>query len=341
MGGAPRAVRSAAVAWLAASGLLACAGPSADPVQRVRGPIAARILQPAALIFPSPRPSRARLPERGDGRALVDLQYSSIFERRTSAEGAARFDGEIARLAAQVLLGAGEGFAFAVEPTLLFASSGFLDHTIDAFHQMTGLPGGGRESFPRDQYSMELERGGVTAWSLEEDEVLLGDLPVTGMVTVLEEGPGQPEVAARVMVEIPTGDDSSGSGSGGWDTAAGVVFEKSVGRWTWTGHLDGVRVDTPRAFLDAGVDVEFLLFAGAGAEYRWSDRTSLLLQLQYRSSLTQDLPLEEIDREILDLGVGLAHDLTRESALTLSFHEDVVAAAGPDFTLYLGLSFGF
>ena len=100
-------------------------------------------------------------------------------------------------------------------------------------------------------------------------------------------------------------------------------------------------MDTPRAFLDAGLDVDFLLFAGAGAEYRWSDRTSLLLQLQYRSPLTEDLPLEEIDREILDLGVGVAHDLTRESALTISFHEDVVAAAGPDFTFYFGLSFGF
>ena len=327
--------------WLAAAGLLACAGPSADPVQRVRGPIAARVLQPAALIFPAPRPSRANLPERGDGRALVDLQYSSIFERRTSVEGAAKFDGEIARLAAQFLLGAGEGVAFALEPTLLFASSGFLDGTVDAFHQLTGLPGGGRESFPRDQYSMSLERGGVTAWSLDEDEVLLADLPVTAMVTVLEEGAGRPQVAARVMVEVPTGDESSGSGSGGWDTAAGVVFEKSAGRWTWSGHLDGVRLDTPRAFLDAGLDVDFLLFAGGGAEYRWSDRTSLLLQLQYRSPLTEDLPLEEIDREILDLGVGVAHDLTRESALTISFHEDVVAAAGPDFTLYFGLSFGF
>ena len=326
---------------LIAMAMGACAGPSSDPAHRVRGPIAARILQPAALIFPAPRPARASLPSSGDGRALIDLQYSSIFEQNASAAGAANFDGEVGRLAANILLGFGEGVALGLEPSLLFASSGFLDATVDAFHQLTGLPGGGRENAPRDQYGMSLERGGVTAWSLEEDELLLGDLPLTAMMTVIDEEPGQPGIAARFTVELPTGSESRGSGSGGWDTAAGVVLEKSSGRWTFTGHLDGVRVDTPRGFLDAGLDVDYLLFAGTGVEYRWSDETSLLLQLQYRSPLTTDLPLEEIDREIMDVGVGVAHDLSRESALTISFHEDAVAASGPDFTLYFGLTFGF
>lgn len=276
----------------------------------------------------------------GEGRTLVDLQYSSIFEQESTFTDAARFDGEVARLAAQVLLGTAEGVAVAIEPSLVFASSGFLDATIDAFHELTGLPGGGRENSRRGQYAMQLKRDGTTAWSLDEDEILFGDLPVTGMATVLEEGPGRPGVAARVTLELPTGDVSSGSGSGGWDTAAGVVFEKSSGRWTVTGNLDGVYVDTPRAFQDAGIDVGFLLFAGAGAEYRWSDRTSLLVQLQYRSPLTEDLAFEEIDREILDVGVGVAHDLSRESSLTVSFHEDAIAASGSDFTLYFGLSLG-
>jgi len=321
--------------------MVACAGPTPDPVLRVRGPIAARVLQPVGVIFPAPRPSRATLPETGEVRSLVDLQYSSIYERNSTFTEAARFDGELARLAANLLLGVGDGVAFAIEPSLVFASSGFLDAMVDAFHELTGLPGGGRERFPRDQYSMDLSRRGATAWSLEEDQVLFGDLPITGMATVVEEGPGRAGVAARVTVELPTGDVSGGSGSGGWDTAAGVVAEKSSGRWTFTGHLDGVYVDAPRAFLEAGVDVGFLMFAGAGAEYRWSDTTSLLLQLQYRSSLPEDVAFEEIASEILDVGVGVAHDLTRESSRVVSFHEDAIAAAGPDFTLYFGLSFGF
>ena len=327
-----------AVAALCA--LAACAGPAAAPAPTVRGPIRARVLQPAAIGFPSPRPARATVAAPGEGRALVDLQYSSIFEREVRPQRAASFDGEVARLAADLTFGVGPGVSLGIEPALYFASSGFLDATVDAFHQLTGLPGGGRESFPRDQYSMELERAGVTAWSLEEDAVLLGDLPLTLTARVQEEGGGRPAIAARLTVEAPTGDVSRGSGSGGWDTAAGVLVERSLGRWTLTGSLDGVQVDRPRAFRDAGIDVDFLLLAAAGAEYRWSDRTSLLLQLQYRSPFTDDLPFEEIDREILDIGVGLATDLGPGQQLTLSFHEDAVAASGPDFVLYAGLAFG-
>ena len=111
---------------------------------------------------------------------------------------------------------------------MIFASSGFLDAAVDAFHALTGLPGGGRESAPRDQYAMSLERGGSTAWSLEEDELLLGDLPLTAMMTVLDEGADQPGIAARFTLELPTGSESRGSGSGGWDTAAGVVLEAAA-----------------------------------------------------------------------------------------------------------------
>ena len=321
--------------------LPACAGPAASPSPRVRGPIRARVLQPAAIPFPAPRPTRASVLDLGERRGTVDLQYVSIFEREVGAPGAATFDGEVARAAADLVVGLGNGLALGLEPALYFASSGFLDATVDAFHELTGLPGGGRESFPRDQYSMELERGGVTAWSMEEDRVMFGDLPVTLTALVQDEEPGRPGIAARFTVELPTGDSSGGTGSGGWDSAAGVLLEKSLGRWTLTGSLDGVHVDSPRAHVDAGIDVGFLLFAAAGVEYRWSDRTSLLGQVQYRSPFTDDLPFEEIDREILDLGFGVATDLGPGSVLTLSFHEDAVAASGPDLTLYAGLTFGF
>ena len=116
---------------LATMTLVACAGPSADPVHRVRGPIAARILQPAALIFPSPRPARASLPSSGERRALVDLQYSSIFEQNATLEGAARFDGEVGRLAANLLLGLGEGAAIPAlqkKPSIITKNSRFYQH---------------------------------------------------------------------------------------------------------------------------------------------------------------------------------------------------------------------
>ncbi len=99
--------------------------------------------------------------------------------------------------------------------------------------------------------------------------------------------------------------------------------------------------DQPSAFTRAGIDVRKLLFGSLGVEYRWNDRTSLLFQSVFQSPLTRSLTFEEIDREIVDLGFGLAHDLGEGTLLTVSFHEDAVAASGPDLTLYFGLATRF
>lgn len=322
----------------------ACVTPaplSQGGAERVRGPIPTRILQPAGLIFPAHRPRRAALLEQGEGRATAELFYASIFERVVRAVDAAAFDGEIARGSMTLQYAPADGVEVVLEPTVLFATSGFLDRFVDEFHSLTGFAGGGRENFPRDKYSMNLTRDGDIAWALEEDQVLLGDLPITVVSRIREEDRHGPAVAARFTIELPTGDEDRGSGSGGIDAAAGVILERSVGRFTFYGGLDGVHVDQPDAFQRAGIDVRSLFSASAGTEYRWSDRLSLLAQAVLQMPLTRSLPFEEIDREILDLGFGFAYDITRGSTLTFSFHEDAVAASGPDLTVYTGISWRF
>ena len=308
---------------------------------RVRGPIPTRILQPAALIFPGPRPRRAVLHERGAGSVTLATQYASIFEQNVTVDQAASFDGEIAHAAAVLRYAPSDGSEISIEPTILFASSGFLDRIVDEFHSATGFAGGGRSTVPRDQYSMVLRNGADAAYKLEEDQILFGDLPVTWLTQVREETRDGPAVAARFTVEIPTGDEDRGSGSGGFDVAAGVLLERSLGRWTFFGGLDGVHVDQPDSFQRARVGVRSLLFANGGLEYRATDSLSLLAQAVLQTPLTRDLTAEEIDREILDLGFGLAFDLSRGATLMATFHEDAVAASGPDLTGTIAISWRF
>ncbi len=315
------------------------AGLSGPPT--VRGPIPTRILQPASLIFPSPRPRRGALLERGEARVAAEVFYSSIFERKVAGFDAADFDGEIARGSLMLSYGATDDLEVVIEPSVLFAHSGFLDRIVDEFHAFSGFSGGGRESYPRNRYSMRLERNGVTAYELREEEALFGDLPISFVSRVRDEDADGPALAARLTVELPTGNEADGSGSGGIDVAAGVSMERSLGRWTFFGGADGMLVDQPERFQDAGIDVRSVFFANGGLEYRWNRHVSLLGQAVLQMPLTRDLTFEEIDREILDLGFGLAFDVSKDGVLTLTFHEDAVAASGPDVTVYAGLVFRF
>lgn len=342
MSTAATALRFAAGAALALSA--SCVTPmdlSAAGAKRVRGPIPTRIMQPAGLIFPANRPRRAALLEEGEARATAEVFYASIFERVVRSLDASAFDGEIARGSLTLQYAPADGVEVVLEPTVLFASSGFLDSFVDGFHSITGFAGGGREEFPRDRYSMYLERDGEVAWELAEDELRFGDLPITVVSRIREEDRDGPAVAARFTIELPTGDEERGTGSGGIDAAAGVILEQSLGRFTFYGGVDGVHVDQPEAFQRAGIDVRSLFSVSGGTEYRWSDRLSLLAQAVLQMPLTRSLPFEEIDREIVDIGFGFAYELSDDSILTFSFHEDAVAASGPDLTVYTGISWRF
>lgn len=338
-GNADSARRAALAASLALLLLAACAGPSSDPAHVVRGPLPTRVLQPVGLLFPGPEPRRAHVLPEGGWFARPEVGYASIFEQNIGPAETVSFDGEVARAALELRRGIGRGIELAIEPKVLFASSGFLDRVVDEFHSATGFVGGGREDVPRDGYDMRVVNDGVTAYALEEDEVLFGDLPITLTAALREEDGNGPAVAARVIVELPTGDEDRGTGSGGVDVAAGVLLERSVGRWTFFGGVDGVLPEDPDGFEAAGVEVRTLLFASGGVEYRWSDRLSLLGQAVFQSPLTRSLDAEEIDREILDLGFGAAWDLAPGATAFASFHEDAVAASGPDATVQIGVAF--
>jgi hypothetical protein len=188
---------------------------------------------------------------------------------------------------------------------------------------------------------MFLRKNGRLVFSVEEDRLSFADLPIVWTRRLQHETAGAPALALRVGVELPTGSPEHGSGNGEIDLGAGLLVEKSFGRFTVTGSFDWIHPERPDSFVGSGADVEEMVVLQNGWEYRWSARTSLLGVLSWTSPMTDSWPFEEIDREILDLGLGCAHDLAPGTRLLFSFHEDLVAATGADFTFFGGLAFGF
>ncbi len=321
--------------------LAACAGPRSDPAQVVRGPLAVRNQHPFALTLHHPRPRRAAILSPGRTAAALDLAYSSIHEIHGGPGQLVYMDGETARLAARVRQGVGVNTDVELEVAALYATSGFLDSLIEGFHRWTGLPNQGRDDFERDQFEMRLRRNGNLLFDVEEDEVHLADLSLTVSHALRLEDPAGPGVLVRGAVELPTGSVSEGAGNGGVDYALGIVGERTRGRWTYFGAFDWLDADTPDSFAAAGVSVSRILSTSAGIEYRWSDTLSLLGELVMTSPMSRDFTFEEFNREILDVAFGLAWDGPLGARYQAAIEEDAVAATGPDFGVYLGMSWGF
>jgi hypothetical protein len=187
-----------------------------------------------------------------------------------------------------------------------------------------------------------MTEGGDELYALEDNRLGLQDIPLILTRELRSEDAHGPALAVRAAVELPTGSQRRGFGNGAPDFGLGLVGERSWGRVTATFGLDLHFPGQPdrlealqRHKLDDGFALEL------GAEYRWNDNCSMLVGTVWTSRMISSMELEEINREVFDLGLGVAWDLSPTSRVSVSVHEDIVAATGSDLSLQLGWSAGF
>ncbi len=328
-------------ALLALLGLVAGCRLTGEGRDAVRGPLAQRVIHPLSLTFLAPRPRRAATQARGTTGVEVSAQHVSLHELFETRSRRVSFDGELTRGSLRLRHGLTERMDIELELGALYASAGFLDGTVEAFHDAFLLPDSGRSLVPKDRYSMHLEVGDSVVYDLEGDRLGFADLPLFLTRNLVREEGALPGVALRLGVELPTGSARRGFGSGRVDWGAGLILEKSLGRFTLGAAVDWIDAGNPRSFEAAGLEARDSFSGQLGLEFRAAQRLSLLAQLVGSRSLLPEFGLEEVDEDVLDLGVGFARDLSGSGRLVVSFHEDLVALAGPDFGIRVALVFGF
>ena len=230
-----------------------------DRLLRARGPLPSRIEHPLGLTLLSMRPRTARTVAPGSGAVAVELTHTTIHEVGSEGGDGAVFDGELTHGSVRLIGGLDERTDVEVELGLLYTTSGFLDQFIDDWHEMLGLPDGGRSRRDEDQFDMRLVNDNVLLWELEEDALEVMDLPVIVTRRLRDEDEHGPAIAARLGLELPLGDEDRGFGNGQLDLGTGVLLERSLGRWTITAGIDWVWTGDPDRFEENGVALRDLL----------------------------------------------------------------------------------
>lgn len=292
------------------------------------------------------RPRRAVTQEEGTSAHGVQLSWSSIEEIQRnppmSPNAIVAFDGELARAAVRTRYGVAQGLDVEFEVPFLWAGGGGVDSFIEDFHEAFFLPKGGRDKTEDDQFEVNLVADGDQLYTLEGNRVRIQDIPVFLTYQLMEETGSRPAVAARIGLELPVGSQERGFGNGALDYGAGILAEKSWGRWSVTGGVDVVHPGESDRFAGSA-DHELLTQVAfeLGGEFRWNDHWSVVAGTVWTSRMMDSIELEEINREIFDLGVGAAIDTGDRSRLTFTLHEDIVAATGTDITAQLGWTWGY
>jgi len=308
---------------------------SASRAELVRGPLPVRIQHPILLTFPSLGLRRAATLEPGAIDGAWEVSYATIYEQAVHDGYDVRIDAELARTALRVGWGAADGVDLTAHLGALHAGGGSLDNFISGWHEFFGFPNSGRDDVGDDEFEVHVEHEGESAFELEPNELGLEDLGFE-LGVALERSAHRSQLA-RAVVELPTGSEGDGFGNGEVDFGLGWALEATSGRWTAFASLGWVHPGRADGFVRAGVELEELFELGVALEIRWTDSTSLVAQLDGTTPLVDEIPMEELDSPMLDLALGVVTDLGSGSRAFLSFDEDVISHAGPDFAVFAGV----
>ncbi|MEJ2697141.1 MAG: DUF3187 family protein, partial [Candidatus Sulfobium sp.] len=290
------------------------------------GPLQVNNQFPLFLTVDSPRLETATT---GTSFAAA-FSYSSVYMVHHSDSWTVNLDMEVADLDLRYRKNFPGLFELGIEVPVLSFSSGFMDGFLESYHSTFGFGDYGRSNRPENEFLYEVRHNGETVIRGRNGRIGIGDIRLWAKREILT---GDPVVSLRVDVELPTGDASSGFGSGGFDTGVACLVNKKISEKFMSYLNIGVVFPGNLRAVDT-VDLETFPYGGAGIEAGPWGNFSFLGQILFQGSPYPDTSISQIDRTAALLSFG-ARYRTGKNSLEFSFTEDPSTSGAPDFTLNL------
>lgn len=322
-------------AVLAGTVSIVAAGCVARPAWQ--GPLPVRNQHPAQLTVMHMAPAPAAVLTEGAIAARLDTAYSSLFLDGANDDATFFMDGEYLRVAAGLRVGLGAGIELGMELPFAHTSGGFLDSFIIDYHDAFGLPDQDRKGYPRDEFRIVATRGADEVFRVERDSLELLDMPLQVSVQVVDPAVEDVGVQLRAGVELPTGDDERGYGSGEIDSSVGAVIEYRLAAVALYGHVQHTFAGTPDPAARIGFRFADVTSAGLAAELPLASDLHAFVQIEWETSTLRELGLDVVAREQVLMWLGGRWQATPHVGLEVGLGEDLQSLVSPDFTAWLGM----
>ena len=309
------------------------------PLSFMHGPLRVRNVSPVVQLYGIPRVVGAR--------TLVDtlemtlnIEAANNFQSDGRAGTFVFFDGESVLSSLRIRGGIGERWEWGAELPYIAHTGGAFDGVVDEFHELFGLPDGGRSLAPRGRLDYLVRSDGVVYADFSDSVKSYGD--VRGFVGLqLMDRPGQ-AFALRSQVKFPTGNVEDLSGSEAMDVSVWGEYEIDL-----VSALLDVRLTLSGgvSYLGEGkllpqAQVSWLGFGHVGLQIPLHPRIEFLAQLDAHTDV-----IESGNPLIADGGVlgtiGGRVGLTERLWLDLAIIEDLKNESASDvvFQILLGTRF--
>tara|TARA_R110000824_G_scaffold288508_1_gene476422 strand:- start:2638 stop:3570 length:933 start_codon:yes stop_codon:yes gene_type:complete len=299
-----------------------------------RAPLQVTNQNPLVRIFGLPAAESAKILESGQETSHISLDWASNFTFEARPDEQIYIDGESAQIDIRWRYGF-DLWEFGVDVNYSRYSGGFLDSTIENWHDWFNLPNGGRETALRNQVRYEYSRDAIQHLSISTGHSGFGDTRLTAAYQIKTES--RFDMALRGGVKIPTGESDTLLGSGGTDLNIAYLLgdDFSLSKYRASYILSAGMLYTEAGDVLASNREKVVFYSNASFIKDIAERWQLKLQLDghskfYKSNLPQL-------GEALQFSIGGSYTINQDLKIDFAFAEDIITDSSSDINFHLSL----
>lgn len=330
------------ILWLFAGVTLSvqASGPAtgnADVIQVESAPLYVKNYSPAASLLGLPAQRRAHNQLPGDFEVALHGGVSSYYVTDSSNSEYLNLDGETRRIALELRYGLLERLDVQLELPWVDISGGDLDKLIDDWHDLWGMPDGGRSSAPRDVLDYRYANSNGASFSQQDSASGVGDISLSLNYAFYQ---GEDSAVSLLLgYKFASGDDKDFLGSGGDDAFAGVRFSGahlSDLPLYWHGQVGYLRAGDSD-LLD-GIQEQNLWYAGLALDWILTQRWSLLAQFDSHAAPTSS-DFKALGDDAIMFSAGARWRFAPRWSVDVSVVEDIRVETAADVTFQASLHY--
>jgi hypothetical protein len=304
-------------------------------------PVYTQNQSPLVQIFGLPAPESAIVLPPGKIRSLLAVDVANNFGADQKPNEKVILDGESYRATVGFRFGLAKGFEAGIDIPYIFYSGGFLDDSIQSFHDAFGFNQGGRDKVPKDRLLFQYTRNGVDQFKITRPNSGVGDIRLLGGMQLYKDESAYPRaLALRASLKLPSGYSGELQGSGSTDFALWLAgsddYRVGSGHVTLYGSAGGMVMSTGDVLPHQQRNLAAFGTAGVG----WSpvDWLALKAQANAHSPFYRDSELVEINSTSVQFVAVATFGLPAKIQFDFAVVEDLIfTSSSPDIVFQMAL----
>jgi hypothetical protein len=291
-------------------------------------------------VFGRPEFFAGSMREAGSSEARLTANLVSFAEIESSGRDGVELDGETYHALFSFGHNVTDRWEVTAQVPFLYHSGGFMDSTVDNFHDLFGLPEGDRPNQGQDQLLFATLETGQTPFRLDSSTGGLGDVRLNSRFLLSAPGVAGRQFALHAGLKLASGDEADLLGSGATDYSLGLGYSDPVtlaGLHTTVSAHAGILVLGDGDILSDQQE-DTVGFGGLQLTFAATRRIDLISQIQAASGY-YDSNLDTLGATTVQLAFG-ANVNFPDSGWDWRFGiiEDGLSDVMPDFALHMEIS---